>query len=435
MLNISFYLREPQAERDTPIIMVMILGGKKLKYPTNERIHPELWDFEKQRTKTVRKNGHSLEINAFLENLNNMAITAYREHQLAQHGQTPRLEDVKISLDRKLGRAVQFKTDLFGFFEKLIAQSESGVRLNPQTGQPIHPNTIKTYVTTIRHLREFKVARRKRLDFDDIDLEFYNEYTKFLIKEVKLATNTVGKHIQVLKLVMNEAMEMGYNKNLIYKSRRFVTVRENSDSIFLDKDELAQLEAAELSLYPKLERVRDLFLVGCYTGLRYSDYSILRVEHIKNDFIEIKQVKTHDPVVIPLHDAVKRIIKKYKGQLPMSMSNQKMNEYLKDLGEMTPCLQKPVARSFTKEGRRQQTHHAKWQLLTTHTARRSFATNEFLAGTPTLTIMAITGHKTEKAFLRYIKLVPSDHARLLKDHWERRKLVESAGASLKRQEL
>jgi hypothetical protein len=74
-------------------------------------------------------------------------------------------------------------------------------------------------------------------------------------------------------------------------------------------------------------------------------------------------------------------------------------------------------------------------LLTTHTARRSFATNEFLAGTPTLTIMAITGHKTEKAFLRYIKLVPSDHARLLKEHWEKRKLVESTEASLKRQQL
>ena len=89
-----------------------------------------------------------------------------------------------------------------------------------------------------------------------------------------------------------------------------------------------------------------------------------------------------------------------------------------------------VVWSFTKEGRRQQTTHAKWELLTTHTARRSFATNEYLAGTPTLTIMAITGHKTEKAFLRYIKLVSSDHARLLKDHWERRKLSSPATSEI-----
>jgi integrase len=157
----------------------------------------------------------------------------------------------------------------------------------------------------------------------------------------------------------------------------------------------------------------------------------LKPENIKNDFIEITQVKTHDPVIIPLHDAVKRIMRKYRGQLPKAISNQKMNDYLKVLGEMTPCLQRPVVRSFTKEGRRQQTTHAKWELLTTHTARRSFATNEYLAGTPTLTIMAITGHKTEKAFLRYIKLVPSDHARLMKAHWERRKLAAAASMEAK----
>ena len=82
-----------------------------------------------------------------------MAVTAYREYQLAHRGESPSLDDIKNSLDKKLGRAVEFETDLSGFFEKLIAQSESGVRLNPQTGQPIHPNTIKTYVTTIRHLK------------------------------------------------------------------------------------------------------------------------------------------------------------------------------------------------------------------------------------------------------------------------------------------
>ena len=122
---------------------------------------------------------------------------------------------------------------------------------------------------------------------------------------------------------------------------------------------------------------------------------------------------------------------KYGGLLPRSLSNQKTNDYLKDLGEMIPCLSKEVVRSFTKEGKRQQTRHEKWELLTTHTARRSFATNEYLAGTPTLTIMAITGHKTEKAFLRYIKLVPSDHARLMKAHWERRKLAAAASMEVK----
>ncbi|HET6256442.1 MAG TPA: hypothetical protein VFE32_20370 [Puia sp.] len=128
MLNISFYLREPRAQKETPIVMRMVLGGKQLKYSTNERIHTDLWDAERQRTKNVRRNLHSIEINAFLENLNNMAVTAYRDYQFAHRGKSPSLDDIKISLDKNLGRSVEFKTDLFGFFEKLIARSESGVR-------------------------------------------------------------------------------------------------------------------------------------------------------------------------------------------------------------------------------------------------------------------------------------------------------------------
>ena len=422
MLSINFYLREPQAERETPIIMRLVLQGEKMKYSTEERIHPHHWDADRQRARASKANAHALELNVYLENLYNLAVTAYRELQHAQDGQPPSLQDIKKSMDRRLNREADKKIDFFGFFDKLIVQSQSGVRLNPQTGKPITDNTVKTYVTTLPHLREFCAARSWKIDFNDINLSFYSEYMEYLMKTAKLSTNTIGKHIQIIKLIMNEALEMGFNTNISHKSRRFVVVREKSDSIYLNKEELDELELVDLSDYPKLERVRDLFLVGCYTGLRYSDYSILKPENIRDGLIEITQVKTNDPVVIPLHDAVKRIMAKYGGQLPKSISNQKTNDYLKDLGEMTPCLSKEVVRSFTKEGKRQQTRHEKWELLTTHTARRSFATNEYLAGTPTLTIMAITGHKTEKAFLRYIKLVPSDHARLMKAHWEKRKL-------------
>jgi len=425
MLNISFYLREPRAQKETPIIMKMVLGGKQLKYSTNERIHPGLWDFEKQRTKNVRRNLHNIEINAFLESLSNMAVTAYCDYQLAHRGRTPSLDDIKINLDKHLGRAVEFKTDLFGFFGKLIAQSESGVRLNPQTGKPITANTVRTYVTTLRHLREFCATSRKKIDFNDISLGFYGDYTEYLMKTAKLSTNTIGKHIQIIKLIMNEAFEMGYNQNIAHKTRRFVVLREKSDSIYLSKEELNDLEQVDLSAYPKLERVRDLFLVGCHTGLRYSDYSILKPENIHDGLIEITQVKTKDLVVIPVHDAVYRILVRYGGGLPKSISNQRTNDYLKDVGEMTPGLSKEVLRSFTKEGKQQQTRHANWELLMTHTARRSFA-----SGTPNLTIMAITGHRTEKAFLRYIKLVPSDHAKLLKDHWEKGKWLESAATKI-----
>lgn len=86
--------------------------------------------------------------------------------------------------------------------------------------------------------------------------------------------------------------------------------------------------------------------------------------------------------------------------------------------------QAKIVKSFTKEGMRQQVTYKKWEMISSHTARRSFATNEYLAGTPTLTIMAITGHKTEKSFLRYIKLTSAEHAKLLRAHWDKRKEAE-----------
>jgi hypothetical protein len=262
MLSINFYLREPQAEMETPIIMRLVLHGGKMKYSTEERINPRHWDPDRQRAKTFKGNAHGLEMNVYLENLYNLAVTAYREFQHVQDGRRPCLKDIKEYMDCKLNRVAQVKLDFFGFFDKLIAQSQSGVRLNPQTGKPITANTIRTYVTTLRHLREFGGTDRRRLDFNDINLRFYGEYTEYLMKTAKLSTNTIGKHMQIIKLIMNEALEMGFNTNISHKSRRFVVLREKSDSIYLNKNELGEIELFDLSRHPKLERVRDLFLVG-----------------------------------------------------------------------------------------------------------------------------------------------------------------------------
>ena len=175
-----------------------------------------------------------------------------------------------------------------------------------------------------------------------------------------------------------------------------------------------------LSDNKRLETVRDLFLIGCYTGLRYSNYSTLKPEQIKDGYIRIIQAKTGDPVVVPIHSIVEKIISKYNGKLPSSLTNQKTNECLKDLGKKVHSLNEMVSITFTKGGQKVIENCMKWELLTSHTARRSFATNQYLAGVPTLTIMSVTGHQTEKSFMRYIKLTSSEHANLLKLHWDER---------------
>jgi integrase len=235
-----------------------------------------------------------------------------------------------------------------------------------------------------------------------------------------LSTNTIGKHIQTIKLVLNEATEKGYNTNLAFKSKRFTSLHEATESIYLTADELVEIEQLDLSQDKRLDKVRDLFLIGCYTGLRYSDFSMLRPEHIKADFIEINQAKTGGWVVIPVHSTVKKILKKYNGGLPQAISNQKTNEFLKEIGKKVPSLKAKASKGLTKGGVKVHQSFEKWELITSHTARRSFATNEYLAGTPAITIMAITGHKSEKTFLGYIKLTPNEHAKLLELHWQKR---------------
>lgn len=264
----------------------------------------------------------------------------------------------------------------------------------------------------------------KKIDFETITVDFHNDYTEYL-KALELSTNTIGKDIKIIKAVMNEATERGINTNLQYKSRKFIKPTEETESIYLNKSELMELQSLDLSSNTRLDNVRDLFLIGCYSGLRFSDYSILTNQNIKDGFIEISQIKTGDKIAIPVHPVVKRIFKKYNGKLPRSISNQKSNDYLKEIGKLLPSLSETFTHTITKGGTKIIKSRSKWELLTTHTARRSFATNSYLDGIPTISIMAVTGHKTEKSFLRYIKLTETDHAKIIQKHWNKQNQLKA----------
>jgi integrase len=214
---------------------------------------------------------------------------------------------------------------------------------------------------------------------------------------------------------------------LIYKSDRFTKPREDVDSIALSENDLKDILHFDLSATPHLDRVRDLFLVACHTGLRYSDFSKLTAENVRDGFIEIaRQQKTGKPVVIPVHPTVKAIIKKYGGDLPESVSNQKMNEYIKDACKQVDCMKEYTTKTATKGGVKVTHRYKKWQVTSTHTGRRTFATNAYRQGIPTITIMAVTGHKTEKAFLSYIKVSPREHAEIMAAHWAKRAQMKIA---------
>ena len=201
------------------------------------------------------------------------------------------------------------------------------------------------------------------------------------------------------------------------KNKNFKVVEEDADSIYLTTKEIQKIYDYDFSKTPHIERVRDLFVIGCYTGLRFSDLTQFRQENISKDLTtaKVRTQKTGEVVIIPLNPLIKAILKKHGGKPPEAISNQKMNDYLKTIGENVK-INDEVVISITKGGVRVRESFKKHELITVHTARRSFATNAYLNDVPTLSIMKMTGHTTEKAFLKYIKISQEDNANKLLNH-------------------
>lgn len=219
---------------------------------------------------------------------------------------------------------------------------------------------------------------------------------------------------------MKAANEQELTDNTKYTT--FKNISEESQAVALSEKELDLLAKFDFSQSPRLERTRDLFLIGCWTGLRFSDFTRIKRENIKDNMLTIQQQKTNEFVTIPLHPVFISIWEKYNGVLPASISNQKFNDNLKDVCKEAGINER-VMKSITKGGKKQTTVYEKWQLVSSHTARRTFATNLYKSGFPSISIMQITGHKTESSFLKYIKVTKEEHAKMLMMHWSKKGII------------
>ncbi len=411
---ITFLLRDPKATKPTPIICIARFNNQRINIGTGSRVLPAHWSFEKERVKNVVAATDKDKVNGDLNQIEQIANALRDSGQLTK--ETLR-DQVGALLRPKVEEPTTEPTEpaLFRFIADFIEASPN--RVNIETGKHVERRTIQKYQTVLKVLREFASIYPQPIDFDSVDLDFYEAFTAYLTTTKGFATNNVGKYIQTLKVFLNDAASKGIAVKQDYRNRKFKVVHENADSIYLSESELEQLRAFDLAGKERLERVRDLFLVGCYTGLRFSDLTNLRPQFIKNGFIRIEQQKTADKVVIPCHEVVTAMLKKYKGALPRAISNQKMNDYLKEVCRLAG-ITSVETKAQTKAGKRVTTSSEKWEMVSTHTARRSFATNMYLLGIPALTIMQITGHRTEKAFMKYIKLDREQHAQVMALHWQ-----------------
>ncbi len=430
MANIHFIIKCPGTvkeklnnSKEFTIFLAYRFGrNTSFQYKTGHKVPAKFWNFEKFRVRNVTEFLDKDKINNHLNELQTVTESFITDLKISNKEVTP--AELKNFLNNHLHPRPTNENTFFGHCQKFVDNIDS--RINEKTGQLISYKTKRDYIRTVQLLKEYQKAKRKQIDFKDIDLDFYQDFTEFLQngaktkkdEVIKMSTNTISHKIQSLKAILNDATDKGINTNLFFKNPKFKTIKEESENIYLTEKELNILEKHDFSDNDRLDKVRDLFLFGAWTGLRFSDFTRVTPDNINSDgYITIRQQKTGNVVSIPLHPTVKKLWIKYSGKLPRTISNQKFNDYIKEVCE--DCeINEPCHKGMTKGGQYISTKFEKWQLVSSHTARRSFATNLLKSGYSALGVMKITGHKTEQAFMKYIKLESEDYAKMLDMHWK-----------------
>ncbi len=423
MENVSFFLKErqkgitPSKQKETLVYLFFSYGyyettanGKKkyipLKYSTGLRIYPYLWN-DKPTYRAKRKDNFEYQsFNTKLENLEDLIKQIYRKNPNSSPSKLREL--LNNALNNERAEAFTLNT----YIEKYYNEIANGTRLTIKA-EKYKSGTVKAIKGFKAIFERFQSFKNKQYDFNDITIDFYNQFTGYLTK-LDYSPNTIGRHIKHLKAIMHQARDEGYHKNTEIDNKAFRILKKKVDNIYLSEAELQKMYNLDLSDKPHYDLARDVFLVGCYTAQRFSDYSKINKNSIKGNFIELIQKKTQEKVIIPIRPELKAILEKYDYNLPKSYE-QKVNKYIKDVGKLAK-INEIIQTENTRGGLIIKKDIPKYNLIKTHTARRSGATNMYLAGIPSIDIMKITGHKTESEFLKYIKVSKKETAQNLALH-------------------
>lgn len=302
------------------------------------------------------------------------------------------------------------------FIESYIERKKSMV--NKDTMRTIGAGTIANHYYALNRLLNFCKDSRIRLTWDIFNSRFEERFTAWMNSK-GYAANTIFSTFSIFKLWLCEAEYDGFNIDKSF--HRFKTKGKDVDNIYLSEDEINKLysidfqsEEVKTIIDPRedIEKTRDLFVFACWTGLRFGDFRNLSNVEISNGIMTVHTSKTNETVKIPVHPIVLDILEKYKGCLPAISHKSNSLKHLRKCGELAGLTDR-VSFARIKGGRTVIKAGQKFEFIMNHTARRSFATNMYLKGVPPISIMAVTGHRTESNFMKYIKVSKEEHARII----------------------
>jgi integrase len=419
MDNIHFSLRGQG--KSNPVIILQVFDkrfkGRKFMYSTGKLIENSLWLRKKERAKVIPIREKELnQLNQHLDKLNQSVVdflsSKHNSKTILREDLKKRLEDLKIDEEKEtqIQKEIELKeekkqldkqNDFFITWEKIIDTTKT------KEGLPISAGTKRSKKQTVELVKEHCAKHKIKLTFENLDKRYYHDLDNYMINK-NYSPNNRGKHFKEIKAVLREAEDRDIPVNPSFHKKSFKVIRIESDSIYLNEVDIKKLFAANLT--SAKAQLRDIFIMGCYTGQRHSDWHQIRKENIirenGKDILKISQQKGKKIIHVPVHPIVKAILNKYGDNPPKVITNQKFNEALKDIGESAKLGRISIGGKLVEKSSE----------LSTHTARRSFATNAYLSRSMQVyEIMNCTGHKSESSFLKYLKLNGMDYAKLAAD--------------------
>ncbi len=410
--NIIFTLESRKKDgvlitENVPIRMRVNFASKRIEFTTGYRIDATKWDADKQRVKNGCSNKlkqSASEINASLLEYYTEIQSIFKRFEVEDVMPTPeQIKEAFNALHKPVSEEPKPKKealpcDFFQVFDDFV---EDCGRQSNWTD-----STFEKFAAVKNHLTNF----REGLTFEFFDERGLNDYVGYLRDVKEMRNTTIGKQLSFLKWFLRWAFKKGVHQNNAYDSYKPKLKSTQKKIIFLTWDELNRLREFKIPFNKQaLERVRDVFLFQCFTGLRYSDVFNLRRSDIKGDHIEVTTVKTSDSLIIELNNHSKAILDKYKDVafeydkvLPV-ITNQKMNDYLKELAELAG-IDEPIRQTYYKGNERIDDVTPKYALLGTHAGRRTFICNALALGIPPQVVMKWTGHSDYKAMKPYIDI-------------------------------
>ncbi|UWX66171.1 site-specific integrase [Empedobacter stercoris] len=373
---------------------------KIVSFSVGYRIEVNKWSLDTQRcvinTTHGKKKIPASTINKKIQNFETAfekVVTHFDKNNII-----PTVSDFRDHFNQEIGNNTDFKKNFFEIFDEFISEES---KLNLWT-----KSTNAKFNTVKNHLIKFN----PHLDFDFFDESGLFDYQIFLQNDLNFKNSTIIKHFSFLKWFLRWAQNKKYNTKEDFRNFKPKLKTTKKKIIFLTQKELKQLQdfiIPDDKSY--LDKVRDIFIFQCYSGLRYSDVANLKRSDVKENHIEITTVKTADSLIIELNNYTKAILEKYKNRtfknnlaLPV-ISNQKMNDYIKELAELAE-INEPIRETYYKGNKRIDEVTPKYALLGTHAGRRTFICNALSLGIPPQVVMKWTGHSDYKAMKPYIDI-------------------------------